>query len=128
MAETTETLQTRAGRWADYMFGRNAMIGVASLMLLVISGYATWHGMRDFIVGVSASTAKSGNEGFSISNDILVVGIVVALTLLMWLALRETFGAKRRLTTRQPSLAGSTVRAQPAPAVTGLRSGPAAPR
>ncbi len=100
MAETTETFQTRAGRWADYMFGRNAMIGVASLMLLVISGYATWHGMRDFIVGVSASSAKSANEGFSISNDILVVGIVVALTLLMWLALRETFGAKRRLTDR----------------------------
>ncbi len=82
MAETSgtlqsgETFQTRAGRWADYMFGRNAMIGIASLMLLVISGYATWHGMRDFIVGVSATSAKSANEGFSISNDILVIGIL----------------------------------------------------
>lgn len=100
MAETTESLQTQAGSWADYMFGRNTMIGVASLMLLVISGYATWHGMRDFIVGVSAASGKSANEGFSVSNDILVVGIVVALTFLMWLALRECFGAKRRLTDR----------------------------
>ena len=31
----------------------------------------------------------------SISNDVLVIGVVVALTFLMWLALRETFGAKR---------------------------------
>ena len=99
MAESTESLQTRVGRAADYIFGRNAMIGVASVMLLVISGYATWHGMRDFIVGVSAGTAQPG-EGFSISNDILVVSIVIALTFLMWLALREVFGAKRRLTDR----------------------------
>ena len=40
------------GRVADYLFGRNALIGVASFMLLIISGYATWHGMRDFIIGV----------------------------------------------------------------------------
>lgn len=83
MAEATETLQSKIARWAKYMFGRDTMIGVASLMLLVISGYATWHGMRDFIVGVSASSGKSASEGFSVSNDILVVGIVVALTFLM---------------------------------------------
>ena len=33
-------------RTIDYIFGRNALIGVASFMLLIISGYATWHGMR----------------------------------------------------------------------------------
>ena len=37
----------------EYLLGRSTLIGVASLMLLMISGYATWHGMRDFIVGVS---------------------------------------------------------------------------
>jgi hypothetical protein len=44
------------GRTIDYIFGRNTLIGVASFMLLIISGYATWHGMRDFIVGVFSST------------------------------------------------------------------------
>lgn len=48
-------------RVADYLFGRNTLIGTASLMLLVISGYATWHGMRDFIIGVSGLD----NAGFS---------------------------------------------------------------
>ena len=70
-------------------------------MLLIISGYATWHGMRDFIVGVS-STADGADAagGISISNDVLVIAVVVALTFLMWLTLRETFGAKRRLRER----------------------------
>ncbi len=86
-------------RAGDYLFGRNTLIGVASLMLLVISGYATWHGMRDFIVGVSS--APPGQEsGLSISNDVLVAAIVIALTFLMWLALRETFGAQRRVMER----------------------------
>ena len=90
-------------RWLDYLFGRNTLIGVASLMLLVISGYATWHGMRDFIVGVSTSPAGQGREivgGLSVSNDALVISVVVALTFLMWLALRETFGVGRRLRDR----------------------------
>lgn len=87
------------GRAADYLFGRNSLIGIASLMLLMISGYATWHGMRDFIVGVSASSAKPAGP-MSISNDVLVIGVVVALTFLMWLALRETFGAKRKTSDR----------------------------
>src|SRR5437764_4129105 len=90
-------------RLADYLFGRNALIGLASLMLLLISGYATWHGMRDFIVGVSTSSANVGQElpgGLSISNDFLVIAVVIALTFLMWLALRETFGAQRRVTER----------------------------
>lgn len=85
--------------WAkavDYIFGRNTLIGVAELMLLLIAGYATWHGMRDFIVGVSASPNKEGG-GFSLSNDLLVIMVVIALTFLMWLMLRETFAAKRRL-------------------------------
>ncbi len=94
MSETTSQAPLWA-RTADYIFGRNTLIGIASLMLLVISGYATWHGMRDFIVGVSSSTAKGPGDGFSISNDILVVSVVVALTFLMWLALRESFGVKR---------------------------------
>lgn len=92
MAESTGT--SRIGRAVDYIFGRNTLIGIASLMLLLISGYATWHGMRDFIIGVSSQTAQP-TEGMSISNDALVIGVVVSLTFLMWLALRETFGAKR---------------------------------
>ena len=94
MSETAQP--TLIGRTIDYILGRNTLIGVASFMLLIISGYATWHGMRDFIIGVAAtSTAPAG--GMSISNDVLVVAVVVALTFLMWLALRESFGAKRKL-------------------------------
>jgi hypothetical protein len=99
---TTTTL-TGWARMADYLFGRNALIGLASLMLLSISGYATWHGMRDFIVGVSTSPATAAREtpgGLSVPNDVLVVAVVIALTFLMWLALRETFGAQRRVTER----------------------------
>src|SRR5262249_38555056 len=95
------------GRTVDYLIGRNTLIGIASLMLLVLSGYATWHGMRDFIIGVSTTPASGGQElpgGFSISNDRLVIGMVVALTFLMWLALRETFGARRRLLERLVTL------------------------
>lgn len=83
----------------DYLFGRNTLIGVAEMMLLMIAGYATWHGMRDFIVGVSQNPTKPGG-GFSLSNDLLVIMVVVALTFLMWLMLRETFAAKRRLRDR----------------------------
>ena len=88
------------GRTIDYIFGRNTLIGVASFMLLIISGYATWHGMRDFIVGVSSTATAPTGGGISISNDVLVIAVVVALTFLMWLTLRETFGAKRRLRER----------------------------
>jgi hypothetical protein len=100
-ARTTTTL-TGWARMADYLFGRNALIGLASLMLLLISGYATWHGMRDFIVGVSTSSATSRETagGLSVSNDVLVGAVVIALSFLMWLALRETFGAQRRATER----------------------------
>ncbi len=84
----------------DYIFGRNTLIGIASFMLLIISGYATWHGMRDFIVGVSSPANIPAAGSMSISNDILVAAVVIALTFLMWLALRETFGAKRRVTER----------------------------
>lgn len=90
-------------RWLDYLFGRNTLIGIASLMLLVISGYATWSGMNDFIIGVSTSPANVGRDvpgGLSVSNEILVIAVVVALTFLMWLALRETFGAGRSLRDR----------------------------
>ncbi len=102
MAETTKTDQVRGGlpsvaRVIDYIFGRNTLIGLASLMLLAISGYATWSGMNDFIVGVSQSPTQ-GREiagGLSVTNGALVIAIVIALTFLMWLALRETFAAKR---------------------------------
>ena len=87
------------GRTIDYLFGRNTLIGVASFMLLAISGYATWHGMRDFIIGVSAQNQQASGS-FSISNDVLVIVMVVALTFLMWLALRETFGTRRRFIER----------------------------
>lgn len=91
---------TSAGRILDYLFGRNALIGIASFMLLIISGYATWHGMRDFIIGVSTTTAVAEPGGMSVSNDVLVAAVVIALTFLMWLALRETFGARRSLIER----------------------------
>jgi hypothetical protein len=87
----------------DYILGRNTLIGVASLMLLVISGFATWHGMRDFIIGVSSTPTSQGQQlpgGMSVSNDVLVIVVVVALTFLMWLMLRETFGAQRHLRER----------------------------
>ncbi len=101
MAEARATGPSSWGRVIDYIFGRNTLIGLASLMLLFLSGYATWHGMRDFIVGVSSSPAiQEPSGGLSISNDVLVIGVVVALTFLMWLMLRETFGAKRRLSER----------------------------
>lgn len=87
-------------RTIDYILGRNTLIGIASIMLLIISGYATWHGMRDFIVGVSATPAAPATGGISISNDVLVIAVVVALTFLLWLTLRETFGAGRRLRER----------------------------
>lgn len=99
MAETRETSSNFIGRVIDYLFGRNALIGIASLMLLAISGYATWSGMNDFIVGVSTSPAARGREipgGLSVSNEALVIAIVVALTFLMWLSLRESFASSRR--------------------------------
>lgn len=91
---------SKIGKVIDYIFGRNTLIGIASFMLLIISGYATWHGMRDFIVGVSATPTASAATGISVPNDVLVVVVVIALTFLMWLTLRETFGAKRRLRER----------------------------
>ncbi len=87
-----------AARVIEYVFGRNALIGLASAMLLLISGYATWAGMHDFIVGVSSAGSGQGRTtpgGFNVSHDNLVVWIVIALTFLMWLALRESFGAGR---------------------------------
>ncbi len=98
MADLNGSSSNRWGRLADYMFGRNMLIGIASMMLLIISGYATWSGMSDFIIGASSSTATQSRDipgGLSVSNHFLVISIVVALTFLMWLALRETFGAGR---------------------------------
>lgn len=99
--------ETRApsliARTIDYILGRNTLIGIASFMLLIISGYATWHGMRDFIIGVSSTTTSQGQilpGGMSFSTDLLVIVVVVALTFLMWLMLRETFGAGRHLRER----------------------------
>jgi hypothetical protein len=90
-------------RAIDYLLGRNTLIGVAATMLLILSGYATWHGMRDFIIGVSSTETSQGPllpGGLSLSNDVLVIAVVVALTFLMWLMLRETFGARRHLRER----------------------------
>jgi hypothetical protein len=105
MAETRGP--SLAGRVVDYILGRNTLIGAASFMLLIISGYATWHGMRDFIIGVSATPTSQGQllpGGMAFSTDILVVAVVVALTFLMWLMLRETFGAGRHLRERLVTL------------------------
>jgi hypothetical protein len=106
VATTPEPAEEKAGvlqrftgwftRATDYILGRNTLIGVASLMLLAIAGFATWHGMRDFIVGVSTTPSGQGQQlpgGMSVSNDALVIVVVAALTFLMWLMLRETFGA-----------------------------------
>ncbi|MBS0268466.1 MAG: hypothetical protein JSS54_05735 [Proteobacteria bacterium] len=95
-AQPNSTQPSLISKTIDYILGRNTLIGVASFMLLIISGYATWHGMRDFIVGVSSTPAAPAG-GLSISNDVLVAAVVIALTFLLWLTLRETFGAKRPL-------------------------------
>ncbi|MGF1649476.1 MAG: hypothetical protein ACFCUN_03405 [Hyphomicrobiaceae bacterium] len=90
-------------RARSYIFGRNFLIGTASLMLLVISGFATWSGMADFIIGASGDGSDSVGRsigGIAVTNDAVVVAIVVALTFLMWLALREAFGVERSLTER----------------------------
>src|SRR5262249_18883899 len=87
-----------AARVIEYVFGRNALIGLASAMLLLISGYATWAGMHDFILGVSGTAGSQGRAtpgGSGVSHDSLVLLIVITLTFLMWLALRESFGAGR---------------------------------
>ncbi|MGI9475834.1 MAG: hypothetical protein ACR2PI_03960 [Hyphomicrobiaceae bacterium] len=97
MASHPGQWRDRITRVGDYLFGRNTLIGVASLMLLAISGYATWSGMSDFIVGVSSGN-RAGREivgGLSVTNEALVIAIVVTLTFLMWLSLRETFGRDR---------------------------------
>ncbi|MFM1816597.1 MAG: hypothetical protein RLZ98_3292 [Pseudomonadota bacterium] len=102
MADIREKGADRVGRVIDYIFGRNALIGIASLMLLAISGFATWSGMSDFIIGVSQTPGSVGRPiaGLSVTNEMLVIAIVIALTFLMWLALRETFGAQRSLRDR----------------------------
>src|SRR5215510_3160756 len=103
MIETQPATISRGARVIDYLLGRNTLIGVASFMLLIISGYATWHGMRDFIIGVQSTPISQGQSPpgtMSVPNDVLVIVIVVALTFLLWLMLRETFGAKRALRDR----------------------------
>ena len=94
--------------WLDYLLGRNALIGVAALMLLILSGYATWKGMYDFILGVQATTGGAqtlgGPAGLEVQTEYLIIFLVVALTLLMWLALRETFGARRTFGARMITL------------------------
>jgi hypothetical protein len=103
MAEGRGTVMSGGSRVIDYLFGRNALIALASAMLLLISGYATWSGMNDFIIGASSSSAPKGRElggGVSLSHHTLVIAITIALTFLMWLALRESIGAQRRVIER----------------------------
>jgi hypothetical protein len=103
MAETaSQTVVLRTGgRFIEYLFGRNLLIGLASLMLLIISGYATWSGMNDFIIGASsAAKGRALPGGFSVSHTHLVVAVTIALTFLMWIALRESIGKERKLTER----------------------------
>ncbi|MEO0671785.1 MAG: hypothetical protein AAFZ05_07130 [Pseudomonadota bacterium] len=108
MADETrqEAMRLRTSRWRNfvgYIFGDNPLIGAASIMLLIISGFATWSGMTDFIVGAQGSGAESVGKsigGIEVTNDAVIISIVVALTLLMWLALREAFGRERTLRER----------------------------
>ena len=72
---------SRMGKVIDYILGRNTLIGLASFMLLLISGYATWHGMRDFIIGVTSTETNQGRllpGGMSLSNDALVIAVVLS--------------------------------------------------
>jgi hypothetical protein len=100
MDQTTRQWNVNWKQVGDYLLGRSTLIGMASVLLLLISAYATWHGMRDFIIGVSGTPSGDAGDALSIPNDLLVVMVVIALTFLMWLALRETFGSHRRLTER----------------------------
>jgi hypothetical protein len=95
MADATTSMTVWA-RVTDYLFGRNALIGIASVILLMISGYATWSGMHDFIIGVSSTRApREMPGGIFITSDVFVIIVVAALTFMMWLALRESFGFRR---------------------------------
>ncbi|MGA8615010.1 MAG: hypothetical protein WB760_25700, partial [Xanthobacteraceae bacterium] len=87
-------MRASLARLLNYLLGRNTLIRLATVMLLSISCYATWSGLHDFIIGISSAPARR-LPGVPIDSDVFVIGIVVALTFLMWLALRETFGAKR---------------------------------
>jgi hypothetical protein len=60
MAETRSRTTSLIERTIHYLFGRNALIGLASFMSLANSGNATRAGMRDFIVG--ASSAAKGRD------------------------------------------------------------------
>ena len=100
MNQTTRQWNVDWKQVGDYLLGRSTLIGIASVLLLLISAYATWHGMRDFIMGVSGTQSGGTGDALSVPNDLLVVMVVIALTFLMWLALRETFGSHRRLTER----------------------------
>lgn len=100
MAEAVSRASGSFRRGIEYVLGRNTLIGIASLALLAISGYATWHGMRDFIIGVSATPTQPTTAPLTISTDALVIAVVVTLTFLMWLMLRETFGGWREFRNR----------------------------
>lgn len=100
MAEAVSRTSGSFRRGIEYILGRNTLIGIASLALLAISGYATWHGMRDFIIGVSATPTQPTTAPLTISTDALVIAVVVTLTFLMWLMLRETFGGWREFRNR----------------------------
>jgi hypothetical protein len=92
-------MRASLARSLNYLLGRNTLIRLATVMLLSISCYATWSGLHDFIIGISSAPARR-LSGIPIDSDVFVIGIVVALTFLMWLSLRETFGAKRLIRER----------------------------
>jgi hypothetical protein len=101
MTDGQSTALPGLGRMLDYLFGRNALIALASAMLLLISGYATWSGMNDFIIGASAAgKSRDLGAGISVSHHHLVAAVTVALTFLMWIALREAIGPGRTLLAR----------------------------
>ena len=75
----------------NWILGRNLVIGLASMVLLALSGFATYRGMSDFIIGIqTAPLSVQGAESHGIAAELLVLAIVAALTFLMWIALRET--------------------------------------
>lgn len=107
MSESTNRIRNATGGFVGELFGQGAVIGTASIMLLALSGFATWSGMSDFILGVSQTPGLSTRDvpgGLSVSNELIVIAVVVALTFLMWIALRETFRRKEPWSKRMVTL------------------------
>ena len=66
------------------------ILNVTVLLLLAISGYATWRGLNDFVAVQDETAGLAADLGFAG----LIAAIVIALTLAMYVALREMLKAR----------------------------------